>query len=101
VSIYELRLEAEDQDELFGSVLEAAGAPALQLIQLTRKYLPRFGQVSRTQSFIDLCVLNLARKLQWRISLIVLNSCQQLDAIFPQSSNSLRHISAISYVPIH
>jgi hypothetical protein len=45
VSIDELRLEVEDRDQLFGSVLEATGAPVLQWIQLSRKYFPRFVQV--------------------------------------------------------
>jgi hypothetical protein len=98
VTISELRLEVTDRDKLFGSVLEAAEAAALQLIQLTGRPLWRFALLCVIQSFIDVFLQKLVTKLQWRTSLIIFNSCQQLDATFPQNSNSLRHISTISDV---
>jgi hypothetical protein len=41
-TILDLRLEVKDGDDLFGSVLEAAGGAALQLIRLTGEHLHRF-----------------------------------------------------------
>jgi hypothetical protein len=46
----------------------------------------------------ELFIMDLAMKLRWRTSLIIFDSCQRFDATFPQSSNLLRHTSAISYV---
>jgi hypothetical protein len=87
---------------LFGSVLGPAGGGRLQLIRLTGEHLPQFALFSGIQSCIDLFILNLAAKLQCVTSLIVFDSCQRLDATFPSSSNSLRHISTISYAtPMH
>jgi hypothetical protein len=77
---------------------ELQEAATLQLIRRTGEHLRKFALLCGIQSSIDLFMLNLATKLQWRESLIACDSCQQLDAAFPQTSTLLRQISAISSV---
>jgi hypothetical protein len=60
-TVNEQRLDVEDGDELFDSVLEAA---RMQLIRLTRKQLQRSAPLYGIQGFIDLFVLNHPTKLQ-------------------------------------
>jgi hypothetical protein len=49
--ISELRLEVEDGEELFDSVLGAAGAAASQVIQFTGEHLKGFALLYGMQSF--------------------------------------------------
>jgi hypothetical protein len=97
-SIDELRLEVEDRDDLFGSVLEAVGGGSIAVDSAQRRTFEAICAVCRIQSFIDAFIRNFATKLQWRTPLIVFYSCRRLNATFPQSSSSLHHISAISYL---
>jgi hypothetical protein len=100
--ISELRLEVEDRDNLFGSVLETAGGGVLPLIQLTGRPSWVFALLYGMQSFMNRFVVNRAQKLGWRASLKVFDSCRRLNATFQRNCNSLRPISTISYVvPVH
>jgi hypothetical protein len=88
----------EDGDKLLGSVLEAAKAAALRLIPRIGEQLLGFAPLYGIPSFIDLSILNLATNVGWRTSSIIFEFGQRLDAAFPQNSDSLCHISTVSYV---
>jgi hypothetical protein len=101
-TISELRLEVEDRDELFGSVLEAAGGggivvdsahrptfvpicTALLNSELSRSVYPDLGDEVTMENVVD------------RLRFLQATQCN-----ISQSSNSWRHISALSYVvPMH
>jgi hypothetical protein len=89
--------DVEDRDDMFSSVLEAAGGHSIAIGSAHRQNLRVFAPFCAIQSFIDALILNGVLKFRWRISLIVFGSCQRLSATFPQSSNSLLRISVISY----
>jgi hypothetical protein len=98
-AISELRLDVEDGDDLFGSVLEAARRGGVAVDSAHRQ---TFALLSAIQTCINLFVLSLGTKSWSRTSLTVFNSCRRLDATFQPNWNSLRRISTISYVvPMH
>jgi hypothetical protein len=100
--ISELRLEVENGHDLFGSVMEAARSGRIAVDSAHRLTFAAICAAVWNSDLYESVCGELRDKVTTENVVGRFDSCQRLDATSPQSSNSLRHISLISYVvPMH